>query len=188
MPQDNDQASYLERVERHFGLRRGGPLFLSPRDWHVVNKWQERGLPIEVVLQGINRAFDAIHASSTRTQRINSLAYCRQHIEDAWQEHRERLTIEGSSSAAGGGPLGAAADHLRQVATSCIDAAGVAANAQLAAALRAAASGLQQLASAAEQDASGVRDLDAAAHELETTLRQQLAGTEIRLPSFSPWA
>ncbi len=88
---------YFERIERQFGVRRGGPLLLSPRDWQLVSQWREIGIPLDVVLLGINRAFDAVEAFYTPgppQQRVNSLSYCRQQIETAWEAHREQQAAE----------------------------------------------------------------------------------------------
>lgn len=179
------EASYLERVERHFGSRRNGPVLLSPRDWGLVQEWQRRGLPVEVVMRGINRAFDAFAAALPEHRRINSLSYCRQQVEEAWQEHRDRLATEGLGAT--GSPLGGAAEHLRRAASSCQAAA-----AQLPASardrLQTARERLEQLALAAEEGNMSVHDLDETANALEAELRSGIAGHDVRLPRFSPWA
>jgi len=176
--------AYLERIERHFGLRRGGPFFLSPRDWKLVQDWRQRGLPVEVVLQGINRAFDVFAATRPRHRQINSLSYCRQQIEDAWERHRERLAAEGMGRTEGA--LAPAARHLRDVAAHC--RAAVTQVPEQADAFRQAADRLDQLAAQADAEQLGVREIDAAASELEQTIRPLLEGQVLRLPRFSPWA
>lgn len=177
---------YFETIERHFGLRRGGQLMLSPRDWQLVAKWQERGLPVAVVLRGINRAFDLFELGGPRGDRINSLRYCKQHVEEAWEEHRELQSSEGSGET---GVLSAAGDHLDAVAARVRVLSG-----NLEAAARAAlgeiVGELGGLAERARATGADVRELDAEAEALENRARQALsaAGAEVELPRFSPWA
>ena len=51
---------YFNRIEEHFGRRRGGPLVLSPKDWGLVEAWHDSGIPLRIVLRGINQAFDRL--------------------------------------------------------------------------------------------------------------------------------
>lgn len=177
---------YFERIERHFGLRRGGPLMLSPRDWQLVAKWQERGLPVAVVLRGINRAFDLFEVGGPRADRINSLRYCKQHVEEVWEEHRELQSSEGSGA---GGGLGAAGDHLDAVAAR-VRLLGETLDAPARTALAEVVEQLTRMAERARSADADVRALDAEAEALERRARAALAGTdaEAGLPRFSPWA
>lgn len=178
---------YFERIERHFGLRRGGPLMLSPRDWQLLAKWQDGGLPLPVVLRGINRAFDLFEAGGPRSDRINSLSYCRQHVEEVWQEHRELQSSEGSGAVAGG--LSAAGDHLDAVAARVrITAATL--DGAAATTLAVVVDELGRLAVMARQQGADVRALDAAASALEARAATAVEGLDAAadLPRFSPWA
>lgn len=198
MPADatnpEDRADYLERVERHFGLRRGGRLVLSPRDWQLVQEWHAAGIPAAVVMRGINRAFDRFDASGPRPDRINSLAYCKQHVLEAWEEHRELAAADAGPHDAGEATA-TAARHLRAAAERCREAARRRRDTSVAAALDEAAAALDELAAAGAAGELATRDIDAQAERIESTLRGRLPGAFTRtdhaapeLPRFSPWA
>lgn len=186
---------YLARIERHFGLRRGGRLLLSPRDWQQVEEWHERGLPLPVVLRGINRAFDRFHASR-RSDRINSLSYCAQHVEEAWEQERERAAMEGGAAREDDRVLEGPVEHLRRVAKRC-RAEAESRDGDFRERLVAAAVRLGELAEGLADDELGAREVDARAIELEAELRD--ADPELfesrdpdrpseGLPGFSPWS
>lgn len=71
---------YFRAIEEEFLRRRGAPLLLSPRDWGLIAAWQEGGIPLRIVLQGIASVFDAWERRAPASRRINSLSYCRQEV------------------------------------------------------------------------------------------------------------
>src|SRR5207237_6345077 len=73
--------NYFTEVEEHFQRARGTALFLmSPLDWALIDGWRTSGVPLEAVLRGIDAAFEKWRAKKTRTQLVNSLAFCAQAI------------------------------------------------------------------------------------------------------------
>jgi len=173
------QDEYFARIERQFGVRRGGSLMLSPRDWQRVERWQNKKIPLEVVLRGINRAFDHFEASAGRTRHINSLSYCEQHVYDAWEQARELAAAAGET-----GQTDPSVTHLLECAAACRRCGGEGPDA----ALEVAAAALEQLAQEAGTLSS--TELDGRATEIQQTLEASL-GEERRpvpLPPFSPWA
>jgi len=73
--------NYFTEVEEHFQQTRGTALFLmSPLDWALIETWKSSGVPLEAVLRGIDSAFDKWKQKKTRTQAVNSLAYCAQAV------------------------------------------------------------------------------------------------------------
>lgn len=173
------QDEYFERIERQFGLRRRGPLMLSPRDWQRVESWQKEEIPLEVVLRGINRAFDHFEATADKTRRINSLSYCEQHIRDAWHQACERA--DGGGTADPGDPT---VTHLLECAAACRRHVGE----HVGAALETAATALEQLAR--EAGSLSAAELDARATEIQDRLAKNLGAGQrsVPLPPFSPWA
>ncbi len=87
-PPDNDAAewrlnyfNYFTEVEEHFQRARGTSLFLmSPLDWALLESWKNAGIPLEAVLRGIDAAFDKWRARKSKTQAVNSIAYCTQAV------------------------------------------------------------------------------------------------------------
>jgi prolyl-tRNA editing enzyme YbaK/EbsC (Cys-tRNA(Pro) deacylase) len=73
--------NYFTEIEEHFQRARGSGLFLlSPLDWALIESWKNSGLPLEAVLRGIDAAFLKWRSRKTRTQAVNSLAYCAQAV------------------------------------------------------------------------------------------------------------
>lgn len=183
---------YFARVEEHFGRRRGGPLVLSPKDWRLLEKWHESGIPLRIVLRGINQTFDRFADSGPRPDRVNSLRYCEQEVQAAWQDYRgAQRSGERGAEAVG---LPAASAHFRAVSAVCRSADDDVDDVA-AAYLIAAADELDELERiAASGNGGGARSIDRSASALESRLRDELdalpatdALTALSLPSFSPY-
>ncbi|HEU4386539.1 MAG TPA: hypothetical protein VFV34_01995 [Blastocatellia bacterium] len=104
--------NYFTEVEDEFVRRRGAHLLISPMDWALVESWKDAGIPLHVVLRGINSAFDAYDARSPKYHKVNSVLYCQQAVEEAFAEHQlsqvgaarqtgESLPVDSESGAAG---------------------------------------------------------------------------------------
>ena len=79
--------NYFTEVEEHFQKARATALFLlSPLDWALLESWKNSGVPLEAVLRGIDAAFEKWRSKKTKTQAVNSLAYCAQAIAQAAAE------------------------------------------------------------------------------------------------------
>ena len=79
--------NYFTEVEEHFQKARGTALFLlSPLDWALLESWKNAGVPLAAVLRGIDAAFEKWRSKKTKTQAVNSLAYCAQAIATAADE------------------------------------------------------------------------------------------------------
>lgn len=73
--------NYFTEIEEHFQKARGTSLFLlSPLDWALIESWKNAAVPIEAVLRGIDIAFEKWRARRSRTQMVNSLAFCSQAV------------------------------------------------------------------------------------------------------------
>lgn len=83
--------NYFSEIEETFNRRRGKYLFLSPLDWALIETWQERGVPLHIVLRGIEKVFDGADKSAAKRKRsVKSLMYCREEIEAQYEEWLER--------------------------------------------------------------------------------------------------
>lgn len=90
--------NYFTEIEEHFWQKRGAHLLVSPLDWAIVETWQKAGIPLQAVLNGIDRAFES-YARSRRGsygRPLKSLAYCVDAVLEAAEEAQE--------AAAGAGP------------------------------------------------------------------------------------
>ncbi len=87
MDQELNYFNYFTEIEELFlNKRQSFKARLSSLDWVLIENWKERGVPIEAVLKGIERAF-------ARKTGIHSLAYCVKFVEEVCEEQKE-LTVE----------------------------------------------------------------------------------------------
>jgi hypothetical protein len=94
--------NYFTEIEDRFQQRRGSLLMLSTLDWALIETWREAGIPLEVVLRGIDTAFDKHDArarqATGRLRKVNGLAWCAQSVLEATEQ-----AMEASVGAASGG-------------------------------------------------------------------------------------
>ena len=89
--------NYFTEIEERFQQRRGSLLMLSTLDWALIEIWREAGLPLEVVLRGIDDAFDK-HDAKARTsgkrssRKVNGLAWAAQSVMRAAEEAVDAAT------------------------------------------------------------------------------------------------
>ena len=83
------QNEYYQAIAREFLRRRGAPFLLSPRDVAVIAEWEKDGVPLEVVMEGIGRAFDGIRDRSRGTKG-RSLSFCDSQVRKALAQHADR--------------------------------------------------------------------------------------------------
>ena len=81
--------NYFTEIERFFQTKRESFTLLSTLDWVLIENWKEQGVPLDIVLMGIERAF----SNPNRKRDIGSLAYCVKSVEKVRDEQRE-LTVE----------------------------------------------------------------------------------------------
>ncbi|HEX6179519.1 MAG TPA: hypothetical protein VF057_14240, partial [Thermoanaerobaculia bacterium] len=79
---------YFLEIEGHFAARRGTPFILSAKDWVLMKKWRDDGIPLPVVIEAIDAVFEKNEASGRRKV-INSLSYCRHAVKELWSDRKE---------------------------------------------------------------------------------------------------
>ncbi len=85
--------NYFTEIEETFVRRRGRNLMLSPLDWALIEAWQERDVPLHIILRGIEKVFDSVDAApAPRRRTVKSLTYCREEIEAQYAEWLDRQT------------------------------------------------------------------------------------------------
>ena len=92
--------NYFTEIEDTFVRRRGKHLFLSPMDWALMETWKQQGVPLHIVLRGIEKSFDSFEARP-RKRTVKSLLYCQEEVEAQYAEWTEARVGAPSSSAAG---------------------------------------------------------------------------------------
>lgn len=77
--------NYYTEIEETFIRRRARNLLLSPIDWALIESWQERGVPLHVVIRAIEQVFDNFDKNpGPRT--IKGLMFCREEVEAQYDE------------------------------------------------------------------------------------------------------
>lgn len=64
-------------------------MLLSPLDWALIETWQERGVPLHIILRGIENVFDAYDKNPNSRRTIKSLSYCKEEIEAQYADWLE---------------------------------------------------------------------------------------------------
>jgi hypothetical protein len=91
--------NYFTEIEEEFVKRRGSHMLVSPLDWLLMETWQQRGVPLHIVLRGINSSFDSYDQHPNRGRKVNSLFYCQQEVEANFLEYCESRVGGGSQPA-----------------------------------------------------------------------------------------
>ena len=86
---------YLE-IEAHFAFRRATPFILSGKDWALMQRWREEGVPLPIVIEAIDSVFEK-NETSGRRKVISSLSYCRHAVKELWDARRD-LYVGGSDT------------------------------------------------------------------------------------------
>jgi hypothetical protein len=81
--------NYFTEVEEYFSRKRGKNLLIAPLDWCLVELWRDSGIPLHIVLRGIERSFES--AAKRQKSTPGTLFYCHQAILEAHQEYQNAM-------------------------------------------------------------------------------------------------
>ena len=88
-PSAMNYFNYFTEIEEEFVKRRGSHMLVSPLDWTLIETWKQRGIPLHIVLRGINSSFDGYDQRLNRGRKVNSLFFCQQEVEAMFHEYVE---------------------------------------------------------------------------------------------------
>lgn len=80
-----DIPNYLAEIESEFSRIRGKWSPLSPMDWQLADSWEQKGIPLHVVLNAMSEVFRKFE-SSKKGGKINGLSYFTQEVERKFAE------------------------------------------------------------------------------------------------------
>jgi hypothetical protein len=111
--------NYFTEIEEYFWRKRGAHILVSPLDWAILESWQKANIPVEIVLKGIDQAFESYARSrrGTSGRPLKSLAYCVDAVLEAAANAQEAAAGSGPESAARGTARPAAEPFSRQEVT-----------------------------------------------------------------------
>jgi hypothetical protein len=89
--------NYFTEIEDAFVRRRGKHLFLSPMDWALMETWKQQGIPLHIVLRGVEKSFDSFEARP-RKRTVKTLLYCQEEVEAQYAEWVEAHVGSASNS------------------------------------------------------------------------------------------
>jgi hypothetical protein len=90
MPRKDIRSFYFQEIARTFFGLRGAPFVLSSSDMVTVSSWEERGIPLRIVLEGMERAYEKHRKKAVGGRKMSSLSFCENEILRAYAEYRDR--------------------------------------------------------------------------------------------------
>jgi hypothetical protein len=84
------RSRYFQEIAQAFFDLRGAPFVLSSKDMVAISSWEETGIPLRVVLEGIRRAFENYRKRQAGGRKMSSLSYCHAEVLKAFAEYRDR--------------------------------------------------------------------------------------------------
>jgi hypothetical protein len=90
MSRRENKSFYFQEIARTFFGLRGAPFVLSSTDMVTISSWEEKGIPLRIVLEGMERAFESYRKRALRGRKMSSLSFCQAEILRAFAEFRDR--------------------------------------------------------------------------------------------------
>jgi hypothetical protein len=112
--------AYFQEIEAHFSVRRNTPFILSAKDWVLMKKWRDDGVPLPIVIEAIDTVFEK-NETSGRKKVISSLSYCRHAVKELWDE-RKGLFVGGSEATPESSPAAVLETLAQQLEQSAVAA------------------------------------------------------------------
>jgi hypothetical protein len=92
--------NYFTEIEDTFVRRRGKHLLLSPIDWAMIEGWQDRGIPLHIVIRAIESVFDG-YDKNPGPRSIKGLLYCREEVEAQFLEWTSMQAVKAQKDSNG---------------------------------------------------------------------------------------
>jgi hypothetical protein len=109
-----DEEEYFRVIEDYFLQKRGNPMLLSPKEWVLIREWYEAQIPSEVVIRGIDRAFEK---KKDPDSEITSLMYCKRIVKSEYKRHLKSMEGAGDSPREVEPPATDVEQYLERLAT-----------------------------------------------------------------------
>ena len=95
------RSGYYQTIAKVFIELRGAPFFLSSKELDMVRQWEERGIPLRVVLEGIKGSFDRPGRCHGKRRKPYTLDHCNSFVLRAFNLYRDRC-VGGKNAKASG--------------------------------------------------------------------------------------
>ncbi len=87
---EENYFNYFTEVEEYFVLKRERSLLVSPLDWCLIEVWKDSGVPLHIVMRGIDRSFEG--AGKRRKKKPATLFYCHPAVMEVFEEYSQGRT------------------------------------------------------------------------------------------------
>jgi len=88
------REKYYRTISQYFLEQRGAPFFLSSKELSVIADWEEKEIPLRVVLDGLRQASESRRQAGGRKAKFFSLDQCHRFVLESHKQHHERRVGE----------------------------------------------------------------------------------------------
>jgi hypothetical protein len=88
MPKDRER--YFQTIARRLFSLRGAPFVLSAREMETAEAWATDGIPLDTVLEGMERGYEEFRSRKGPKGRKLTLTLCHPHVQKAFSLLRDR--------------------------------------------------------------------------------------------------
>ena len=85
---NSENQNYLATVEQFFLTLKDSGLALSATDYDLIQQWESRGIPINVVCRGIKNGIVELEKQNTRHSSRVGLSYLKVFVEEEMERSR----------------------------------------------------------------------------------------------------
>jgi hypothetical protein len=144
MMADVDVGEYCRELETYLCRKNDGHLIrISGPAFETVCGWAERGIPLKVAFQGIDRHFERYYAKGPRRRPVR-IEFCEADVLDAFDQWRRAVGVVGAPEAPSARQPSLPA-HLQRALQKLTTARAMSGDAQVAAAIDAAIDGVEAI-------------------------------------------
>ncbi len=87
---ETDFRAYFDQLERHFALKRGKAMLLSPEEYEMVEDLHRRQVPVDVIIRGIDLFFEKRAKRKRKSNRPVFLTHLREHLDELIEEYNRK--------------------------------------------------------------------------------------------------
>lgn len=96
------RSGYYQTIGKFFIDLRGAPLFLSSKELAIISQWEERDIPLRIVLEGIKESFERPGYRPGKRRKPYTLEHCHSFVLRAFEQYEERRVGQNKVEAFGG--------------------------------------------------------------------------------------
>jgi len=87
---EKEKEQYFRLISRRFLSLRGAPFFLSSKELDQIENWLQTGIPLRVVLEGIQFAYEDFRKKPVRRSRKLYLVFCNAMVLKSFKQYKDR--------------------------------------------------------------------------------------------------